>query len=325
MALTFDIVRLRCRAVADSTKPFPPAAPAPHPANGAVYSAGARLALTGVAVNFLLALIKIVAGIFGHCYALIADGIESTLDIFSSLAVWFGLKVAAEPPDDEHPYGHGKAEPLASAIVALVIIAAALALALESIREILTPHHTPAPFTLAILIGVIVVKETLFRKVAHAAETLGSSAVKTEAWHHRSDAITSAGAFIGISIAIIGGPGWEPADDWAALFTCGIIGFNGYRLLLPALHEVMDTAPPKELETTVRAITAGVRGVVEVEKCRVRKMGIAYYVDLHIGVAAEMTVREGHQISHAVKDAIRTVRPEIADVLVHIEPVEPAA
>ena len=309
--------------MADSTKPFSEIAGA-SARRSRGYRTGARLALVGVAVNFLLALIKIVAGVLGNCYALIADGIESTLDIFSSLAIWFGLKVAAEPPDEAHPYGHGKAEPLASVVASFAIIVAAIGLAVESVREIITPHHSPAPFTLAVLVAVIVVKETLFRKVSGAAAQLGSSAVKTDAWHHRSDAITSGGAFIGISVAIIGGPGWEPADDWAALFTCGIIGFNGWRLLKPALLEVMDTAPPKELADSVRAIAAGVPGVVDVEKCHLRKMGMEFYVDIHIGVDAGLTVRAGHGIAHAVKDAIRAANPAAADVLVHIEPIDAA-
>ena len=295
--------------MADSTKRFPHTSTPPAATVGRNgYGKGARLALIGVAVNFFLAVIKIIAGLLGNCYALIADGIESTLDIFSSLVIWFGLKVAAEPPDDEHPYGHGKAEPLASVAVALTVIAAALGLTVESIHEIITPHHTPAPYSLAVLVGVIIIKETLFRKVSGAAEQLGSTAVKTDAWHHRADVFTSAGAFIGVSIAIIGGKGWEQADDWAALFTCTIIGFNGYKLLLPALREVMDSAPPKELESSVRTIAAGVPGVAEVEKCRIRKMGLDYYVDIHIGVDANITVRAGHEISHAVKDAIRSVK-----------------
>ena len=286
------------------------------------YGQGAQLALLGVVVNIALAGTKITAGVLGHCYALIADGIESTLDVFGSLLIWLGLKVAAEPPDETHPYGHGKAEPVASVAVALLVIAAAFGLAVKSLHEIITPHHAPAPFTLIVLVLVVLVKETLFRKVARAAESLGSSAVKTDAWHHRSDAITSAGAFIGISIALIGGKGWEPADDWAALFTCGIIGYNGWRLLMPALHEIMDTAPPKALEDQVRAEATAVVGVVEVEKCRVRKMGVDFYVDIHVGVEAELTVREGHRIAHDVKDAIRAGNPAIADVLVHIEPIE---
>ena len=289
---------------------------------GAQLNAGARLALIGVAANFVLAVIKIVAGLLGHCYVLIADGIESTLDIFSSLIIWFGLKVASEPPDEEHPYGHGKAEPVAAIVVALTVIAAAIGLALQSVREIVTPHHAPAAFTLIVLVLVVGVKEALFRKVVHAGENLGSTAVKTDAWHHRADAITSIAAFIGISIALIGGKGWEPADDWAALFACGLIGWNGWRLLLPSIREIMDSAPPKEVEQGMRATANGVAGVENVEKCRIRKMGLEFYVDIHVGVDADMTVREGHRIAHQVKDAMRGANPSIADVLVHVEPVE---
>ena len=308
--------------MADSTKPFPSTATPVAPPAVDGYGTGARLALIGVAVNFALALIKILAGLLGHAYVLIADGIESTLDIFSSLIIWLGLKVAAEPPDEEHPYGHGKAEPLASVIVALTVIGAAIGLAAQSIHEIITPHHAPEPWTLGVLIFVIVVKETLYRKVSNAAQHLDSTAVKTDAWHHRADVLTSVGAFGGICVALIGGPGWESADDWAALLICGIIGFNGYKLLVPALGEVMDTAPSKELQAAVRGIAAGVPQVAEVEKCHIRKMGLQYYVDIHIGVDANLTVRTGHEISHAVKDAIRTAKPEVADVLVHIEPIE---
>ncbi|MGB8167911.1 MAG: cation diffusion facilitator family transporter [Chthoniobacteraceae bacterium] len=283
---------------------------------------GARLAVVGIFVNALLAAVKIAAGIIGNCYALIADGIESTLDIFGSLVIWFGLKVAAEPPDDDHPYGHGKAEALAAIVVALTVIGAAIGLAVQSIREIVTPHHAPAPFTLIVLVAVVVIKETLFRKVIHAGAEIGSTAVKTDAWHHRSDAITSLAAFGGISVALVGGPGWEPADDWAALFACGLIAFNGWRLLLPALHETMDTAAPEELRSEVARLAGVVAGVAAIEKCRVRKAGLEYYVDIHVGVAADLTVREGHRIAHAVKDALREAQPAIADVLVHIEPIE---
>ncbi len=286
---------------------------------------GAQLAILGIVINALLAAVKIAAGLVGHCYALIADGVESTLDIFGSLVIWFGLKVAAEPPDDEHPYGHGKAEALAAIVVALIVLAAAVGLAVQSIREIVTPHHAPAPFTLIVLVAVVLVKETLFRKVIHASVEIGSTAVKTDAWHHRSDAITSVAAFVGISIALIGGPGWEPADDWAALFACGLIAFNGWRLLLPALHETMDTAAPAELRNDVVRLARSVTGVAEIEKCRIRKAGLEYFVDIHVCVAAHLTVREGHRIAHEVKDAIRTARPAIADVLVHIEPIEGGA
>ena len=271
-------------------------------------------------VNLTFAAAKIVGGLLGNAYVLIADGIESALDIAGSLVIWGGLKFAARPPDETHPYGHGKAEPIAAVVVAFGVLTAAVGLAIESVREIRTPHHGPAPFTLGILIVVIVVKEVLFRYVNRIGRNVESTAVQTDAWHHRSDALTSAAAFIGISAALIGGKGWESADDWAALFACGVIGANGVRLLRPALFEIMDTAPRGEIVDRVRNAAAAVAGVVEVEKCFVRKMGLAYYVDLHVRVDGSISVREGHDLAHRVKDIIRGADSRIADVLVHVEP-----
>src|SRR3954469_8894477 len=192
---------------------------------------GAGLALVGMVVNVVLAAIKVSAGLLGNSYVLIADGIESALDIAGSAVIWGGLKFAARPPDATHPYGHGKAEPIAGAIVATGVIVAAIGLAIASVREIFTPHHAPAPFTLIVLITVIVIKEVLYRFVIRLGRHVESTAVQTDAWHHRSDALTSVAAFVGIAIALIGGPGWESADDWAALFACGLIAYNGYKLL----------------------------------------------------------------------------------------------
>jgi cation diffusion facilitator family transporter len=261
-----------------------------------------------------------VAGVIGHAYVLIADGIESALDIGGSVVIWGGLTVAARPPDETHPYGHGKAEPIAAIAVALGVLAAATGLAIESVREILTPHHGPAPFTLAILIVVIVVKEFLFRYVNRIGRQAESTAVKTDAWHHRSDALTSTAAFVGISAALLGGEAWYSADDWAALFACAVIAANGVRLALPAFHEIMDTAPGGKIVRSIRAVASSVPGVAEVEKCHARKMGLDYYVDLHVGVDGNISVHEGHEIAHRVKSAIQQSDPRIADVLVHIEP-----
>lgn len=302
--------------------------PAPHPTSQAASSnlqSGARVALLGMAINIALAVVKIAAGILGNSYALIADGIESTLDIGGSAVIWGGLKFAARPPDETHPYGHGKAEPIAAAVVAVGVIAAALGLAIESVREIFTPHHVPAPWTLAVLIAIVVVKELLYRSVIRIGRDVESTAVQTDAWHHRSDALTSIMAFIGISIALIGGEGWEPADDWAALLACGLIAFNGYRLLSPALHEIMDTAPRGDLNEKIRAAAAHVPGVIEIEKSLVRKMGLHFYVDLHLGVDGDISVTQGHDIAHDVKTAIRATEPRIADVLVHVEPAKAVA
>lgn len=273
-----------------------------------------------MAINIVLAIVKITAGIFGNAYALIADGIESALDVGGSAVIWGGLKFAARPPDETHPYGHGKAEPIAAAVVAVGVIAAAVGLAIESVREIFTPHHVPAPWTLAVLVAIVIVKELLYRSVIRIGRDVESTAVQTDAWHHRSDALTSIAAFIGISIALIGGEGWEPADDWAALLACGLIAFNGYRLLSPALHEIMDTAPRGDLNEKIRAAAAHVPGVVEIEKPLVRKMGLQFYVDLHLRVDGDISVTAGHDIAHEVKGAIRATEPRIADVLVHVEP-----
>ena len=271
-------------------------------------------------INVVLASVKIVAGVIGHAYVLIADGIESALDVGGSIVIWGGLTVAARPPDRTHPYGHGKAEPIAALVVAICVLAAAIGLAIESVREILTPHHGPAPFTLAILVVVIVIKEFLFRYVNRIGRDLESTAVQTDAWHHRSDALTSTAAFIGISVALIGGERWRSADDWAALFACAVIAANGVRLVLPAFQEIMDTAPAGKIVGSILAVASKVRGVLEVEKCYARKMGLDYYVDLHVGVDGNISVHEGHEIAHRVKSAIQQSDSRIADVLVHIEP-----
>lgn len=268
----------------------------------------------------LFAAIKITAGVLGHAYALIADGIESTLDIAGSIVIWGGLRFAARPPDATHPYGHGKAEPLASVIVALGVLAAAVILAVESIREIFLPHHAPAPFTLVVLIVVVATKETLFRRISRLGRSIESTAIETDAWHHRADAITSIAAFVGISIALIGGEKWQRADDFAALFACAVIATTGLRLLRPALQEILDTAPRGKITDLVREAARSVPGVLDLDKCFIRKMGIDYYVDLHVQVNGSISVREGHELAHRVKDAIRATNEHIVDVLVHVEP-----
>ncbi len=298
--------------------------PATHPTSNVPASnlqSGARLAFFGMLINLVLAIAKIAAGVIGNAYALIADGIESALDIAGSAIIWGGLKLAARPPDETHPYGHGKAEPIAAGAVSVGVIAAAVGLAIESIREIRTPHHAPAPFTLIVLVVVVVVKEFLFRRVSRIGRDVESTAVQTDAWHHRADALTSTAAFIGISIALIGGPGWESADDWAALFACAVIATNGVMLFLPALHEIMDTAPRGDMCASIQAEAERVPGVAQVEKCLVRKMGLYFYVDLHILVNGAISVRDGHDIAHEVKEKIRATNPRISDVLVHVEPV----
>lgn len=274
----------------------------------------------GMAVNIVLAIIKIVTGVVGNSYALIADGIESTSDIVSSLVVWTGLKISSLPADEDHPYGHGKAESIAGVIVALALLAAAVFIAIQSAREIITPHHSPAWYTLLVLIMVIGTKETLFRFVFKVGEDLTSIAVMGDAWHHRSDAITSAAAFVGISIALIGGKGYESADDWAALLACAVIVFNGYRIFRAALGEIMDAAVPEPVQMEIREIASSVSGVVRIEKCRIRKSGLGLFVEIHVEVDGNLTVRHGHEIAHKVSDRLKESSLSVLDVVAHVEP-----
>jgi len=264
--------------------------------------------------------VKIFAGFLGRSHALIADGIESLTDVVSSLIVWKALKVSSQPADEKHPYGHGKAESIAGAIVAGALLLAAILIAVQSIQEILIPQHLPEPFTLFVLLGVIVVKEVMYRFVQKEGRRLGSRAMLSDAWHHRSDAITSGAAFIGISIAVIGGEGFESMDDWAALVACAIILFNGVRLLRPALDEIMDASVSKELEDEVRKIAAEVEGVRMIEKCRIRKSGLGLLMDIHVVVPGDLSVREGHEIAHLVDTQLKTSDLPVHDVVIHIEP-----
>ena len=285
---------------------------------------GVRAAQLGLLANVVLVLVKFLAGILGNSYALIADAVESSTDIFSSLIVWGGLHIAAQPADDDHPYGHGKAEPLAAAVVALLLLGAALGIAVVAIREIRTPHRAPAPFTLVVVALVVLVKETLFRKVFGVGHKTGSTAVKADAWHHRSDAITSAATFIGIAIALWGGPGWESADDWAALIAAAIIAINGYSMLRPAIHDLMDRVPDDALARQIDAAARQVPGVLDTEKLRVRKFGVNYSVDLHVQADPQLSLEDAHNLSGQVKHAIRRAQPVVTDVLIHMEPYEAA-
>lgn len=279
---------------------------------------GAHLALVGMGINAALCAAKIGIGVIGHSYALIADGFESLLDIISSLLIWGGLKLAARPPDASHPYGHGKAEPVAAILGSVMILGAATALAAESIGAIAEPRPPPEPYTLLVLIVVVVVKELHSRRVKKLARETSSMAMEADALHHRTDAITSAAALAGITVALK--TGYGRADNWAALFACGIIGYNGFLIFWPSVSDLMDTAPPRNIQEQVRNASLHVEGVMETEQCRVRKMGLEYYVDIHVKVEGGMTVTEGHGIAHRVKDAVRQAVPEVADVLVHIEP-----
>lgn len=270
--------------------------------------------------NTFLALIKGLAGVFGNSYALIADAIESTTDIFSSLLVLLGFKYAKRPPDENHPYGHGKIEPLITFAVVAFLVVSATIIAYESIKNIQTPHKTPKPWTLIVLGLIIIWKEISFQIVIKKSKQTNSSSLRADAWHHRSDAITSVMAFIGISIAIIFGKGYETADDWAALLASTFILYNSYLILRPALGEIMDEQLYDDLVIEIRAKSIEVEGILGTEKCFIRKAGMKYHVDLHAIVNGEVSVKVGHAIAHSLKDYLRKEIPNLGNILIHIEP-----
>jgi cation diffusion facilitator family transporter len=290
----------------------------PHPSVIAI-----RATQLGIGISIVLIFVKGISGHFGNSYALIADATESGADILSSGLLWIGLRIALKKPDKEHPYGHGKAEPLAAIAVALFLMGAASWICYHSILFINTPHAMPKSFTLWVLLGVIIVKEFMYQHVLSIGKKINSQAVIADAHHHRSDAITSVAAFIGISIALIGGKGYEGADDWAALLASLLIFYNAIKILRPALSEIMDAAPSNEIVEKVKNIAASVPEVKEIEKCYVRKMGFDYFVDIHIEVDGNESVTEGHRISHLVKDAILNSNLRVLNVLVHVEPHQP--
>ena len=283
---------------------------------------GARLAAFGVLLNALMAVFKGIAGVVGNSYALIADAVESIGDIGGSLVVLGGLRLSSRSPDEGHPYGHGKAEPLAAAAVGLLLCGAALGIAVKSIDQIRAPHHAPKPYTLIVLVVVIVVKELFARRVLRVANNSGSRAVHADAWHHRADAITSAAAFVGISAALLGGPGYEWCDAAAALLASAFIGVNAAAILRPAVHELMDGAPDTTMLVRVAAAASSVDGVRLIEKLKARKVGTRYLVDLHVQANPDMSLQDSHILSGCVKTAIRTAVPSVENVLVHMEPFE---
>lgn len=272
--------------------------------------------------NAILAVIKWLAGFFGNSHALIADAIESTSDIFASVLVLFGIKFSHKPADEKHPYGHGRIEPLITFLVVGFLISSAGIIGYQSVLNIHTPHELPEPWTLFVLGGIIIWKEISYQVVIKKSKDVNSSALKADAWHHRSDAITSIAAFMGISLALFLGKGYEAADDWAALFAATFILYNSYLIFRPALGEIMDEQSYDELIAMIRAEALKVPGILSTEKCFVRKAGMQYHVDLHAVIDGNITVKEGHSISHRLKDNLKQALPQLGSILIHIEPAD---
>lgn len=293
--------------------PAPPARTAVSPLSG--------YGLLSLVANLSLALVKLLTGFLGSSYALIADGVESLADVFSSLLIWNGLRIADKPADTDHPYGHGKAEAIAGLLGAAALLISAGLIAVSAVHELITPHAPPAFFTIPVLIAIIASKEALHRFLRRQARRVDSAALHVEAWHHRIDTLTSLGVLVGLLVAVIMGEGWARADDVAALLVSGLIVYNAFKLARPCVDDLMDRTVEGRRVAEMETIATGVEGVERLETLHVRRSGSRYLVEVHVEVDGELTVTEGHNIGHHVKNALMTAPGlRIAHVVTHVEP-----
>jgi len=303
-------------------QPFPiPASTVLSPLNnGSIYRDTTRAALLGLGVNVALGAVKLVGGLLGNSFALLADAVNSLGDVLTSLIVLFALRVAQAPPDAEHPYGHTRAEAIAGANVSLLLIVSALLIGWEAFRRFSIPHDLPPSWTLWIAGINVVIKEGLYRYQSQVGRQTGSSAIAAGAWDHRSDALCSLAVLLGLSTVRVGGPAWIGADDVAALVVATLITWSGIVLFRRSSSELMDLQADPEWVEDIRQTAQAIPGVCRVEKLWVRKSGLEYFVDIHIEVDAQWTVAAGHRTGHQVKDRLVAQYPNVRDVLVHLEP-----
>jgi cation diffusion facilitator family transporter len=285
---------------------------------------GQGSALQGILVNGALGAAKLAAGVFGHSYALIADACESFADVMGSCVTFYALKKASEPADSDHPAGHGRAETLASAVTALALIGVGVLIFWAAALSLYEPRHAPSPLTLLVLVPVIFVKERMFHWMRARGKKIGSLAVIADAWHQRSDVVTSVAALTGIIVAWAGGPAWNHADSWAAIAASLWLMGTGLWLLGPALHELMEGSVDPALLEFIQETSRNCPGIEGVDKVWVRKLGMRLMVDLHIEVDPDISVQEGHRLAHEVKAKLQGELPQVRDVMVHVEPYEEA-
>lgn len=279
-----------------------------------------KASLFSIIGNTILALLKGTAGVIGHSYALIADAIESTTDIISSIIVMFGVQYALKKPNKLHPYGYGKIEPILTIMVGALLFTSGCIIAYHSIDNIYIPHKVPSAWTLYVVGPIIIWKEISFQWVMQKAKKTNSSSLKADAWHHRADAITSLSAFIGISISLFFGDKYANADDYAALFAAIFIFYNSYKLVRPAFDEILDKQIYNNITDEVTQIASTLPEIDSIEKCYVRKAGMFYFIDLHARIQKDITVEEGHIRAHHLKKVIEQKIPSVLEVMIHIEP-----
>ncbi len=288
------------------------------------YALGKRGAWVGIIGNVFLSFIKILAGILGKSYSLVSDGLHSLSDITSSLAVLFGMIVAAKPKDKRHPYGHGKAESITSLTMAVMLIIFGLMLGYKVIFSYFRSaiFIEPASYTLWIAVFSVVAKETMYRYKICLGKRIKSTSLIADAWHHRSDAFSSAVVVIALVLTIYGGERWAFMDRLGALIVSVMILYIGIKIYLRASSELMDESVDLEIKREVKKLASTIKEVKYIETLLVRKAGLDFLVDIHIEVDANLNVLESHGIAKLVKSKILQEMPRVKSVLVHVEPYE---
>jgi len=283
-------------------------------------SIGKRVAVVSIAVSALLALAKILIGLVGHSTAVVADGFESAGDVVASSFVLFGFAIASRPPDEDHPYGHGRYETLTGLIVGLVLLLGGVGICYRSLQNVAGIHPPPAAYGLWPLLVSMVAKALLSGIKFKYGRRIGSSALVADAWNDFVDIISAVAAATALGLTL-----YDPARFWAADhyggFAVGlIVVFTGIRVAKETSERLTDTMPSSELLAEIRTVANSVAGVRSVEKCYARSTGLQYHVDLHIDVDPDMSVRDSHEIATNVRFTLREQLDWVADVLVHVEP-----
>jgi cation diffusion facilitator family transporter len=281
---------------------------------------GRTVTWVGALVNTVLVVLKFLAGVFGHSQALIADAVHSVSDLFTDVIVLVGLRMGRKAPDERHHFGHARLETLASFIVGLALIATALYLGIEAVLNIY--RHTECHPTKLALVGAgvsIVLKEALYHYTVRVGRRIKSSLIVANAWHHRSDALSSVAVLIGVTGTLIR-PSWHALDGYAALLVSFFIIKVGLDILRESIREFTDTAPPPEILDSISSCARGVPGVLDMHDLRVRTSGGLYQMEAHIVVDGQLTVFEGHRIAKAVETCLAEEVGDLDRVIVHVDP-----
>jgi cation diffusion facilitator family transporter len=281
---------------------------------------GQRVAIAGMVASGALAVIKILAGLLGHSTAVVADGFESAGDVIASGFVLLGLTLASKPADENHPYGHGRAETLTGLVIGLVLVAAGTLISYRALQGIDQIHPPPAAWVIWPLIVSAVVKGGLATLKFRYGKKLDSAALIADAWNDWTDIVSATTALLAVGLTLVDPQRFHAADHFGAFAVGLIVIFTGLRVSRDTAYQLMDTMPDESRINTIRSVAQSVPGVRGVEKCFARKTGLKYHVDLHLEVDPNITVRESHDIATQVRIHIKESLPWVADVLVHVEP-----